>query len=259
MSIDILSNVVITDFYNASYNRPCITKSKTIKHGPIWSIFIKQTGTTSYEYEDKKFISDKNCVLIIPPDICYKWDNIIPGDYSCIAFGCNFEYNDIISVACDNPQKILNRIRMLEHIKSSPDKLCKTKCIKETYELIIDIISSAQKKYATDLNKKRFEPVIEYIEKNYFLDLSNETLANLTRLSVSHFRKTFAFLYGISPMHYVHKVRIEKAKTLLFSKQKITHIATNVGYQDIYDFSRAFKRVEGISPSKYRTLFGDGH
>ncbi|MBR3941740.1 MAG: helix-turn-helix transcriptional regulator, partial [Clostridia bacterium] len=51
---------------------------------------------------------------------------------------------------------------------------------------------------------------------------------------------------------YTHNIRIEKAKEMLKSDYgTISDIAQSVGYPSIYDFSRAFKKHTGISPSKY--------
>ena len=57
---------------------------------------------------------------------------------------------------------------------------------------------------------------------------------------------------GTSPISYVHELRIKKAKEMLKSDYgSITDIAQSLGYLNIYDFSRTFKKYVGISPSKY--------
>ena len=53
-------------------------------------------------------------------------------------------------------------------------------------------------------------------------------------------------------MAYVQEMRIEKAKAALGSDYgTIGAIAQALGYASIYDFSRAFKRRTGLSPSAY--------
>jgi len=82
--------------------------------------------------------------------------------------------------------------------------------------------------------------------------MKNEDLAKLTGLSTIYFRRLFTEVFGVSPIAYVHKLRIKKAKEMLKSDYgNITDIAQSLGYLNIYDFSRAFKKHTGISPSKY--------
>lgn len=53
---------------------------------------------------------------------------------------------------------------------------------------------------------------------------------------------------------YLHKLRIKKAKEILRSDyESISDIASSLGYADVYDFSRTFKKV-GLSPSQYAKL-----
>ncbi|MCH8498981.1 MAG: AraC family transcriptional regulator [Marinobacter sp.] len=52
----------------------------------------------------------------------------------------------------------------------------------------------------------------------------------------------------------LESVRVEKAEGLLLgSKRPLAHIAEQLGYSDLSSFSRAFKRVKGVSPSKFRS------
>lgn len=67
-----------------------------------------------------------------------------------------------------------------------------------------------------------------------------------------YFRKLFTEVMGISPIAYINDIKIKKAKEMLKSDYgSITDIAHSLGYLDIYDFSRAFKKHTGIPPSKY--------
>ena len=52
---------------------------------------------------------------------------------------------------------------------------------------------------------------------------------------------------------YIASLRIQRAKELLRDDRlSIQEIAEIVGYNDYFYFTKVFKRVEGISPSKYR-------
>jgi len=79
-------------------------------------------------------------------------------------------------------------------------------------------------------------------------------LAEMTGMSAVYFRKLFTEIMGISPIAYVHELRIRKAKEMLRSDHgTLTDVALSLGYANLYDFSRDFKRHTGVAPSQYET------
>jgi AraC-like DNA-binding protein len=57
---------------------------------------------------------------------------------------------------------------------------------------------------------------------------------------------------GTSPLKYVNALRIEKAKEILKSDhERLSDIALALGYSNLFDFSRDFKKHTGVAPSKY--------
>ena len=126
-------------------------------------------------------------------------------------------------------------------------------CIETTYSIIIQLAKESSRKYMPNTKQQKLVPAIDYIAENYTKKIKNEDLAALTGFSTDYFRKIFAQVYGISPIEYIHNLRIKKAKELLESDYvSITDIAISLGYENIYDFSRSFKKATGISPSKYK-------
>ncbi len=79
--------------------------------------------------------------------------------------------------------------------------------------------------------------------------------AELGRMGYSyeHLARVFRQQYGVSPVGYLHGMRIERAKTLLrHSDLKVAAVAGKVGYQDTVYFSRLFKRHTGTTPARFR-------
>jgi AraC-like DNA-binding protein len=86
---------------------------------------------------------------------------------------------------------------------------------------------------------------------NTVLELNE--LAAFAKLSVSHFSAIFSQKTGYSPIEYFNHLKIQKAcQYLLLSKIPIKDIATNLGIDDPYYFSRMFSKLMGISPNDYR-------
>ncbi len=97
--------------------------------------------------------------------------------------------------------------------------------------------------------------VQEYILEHLAEDMSLSFLAKQAGISRFHFIRNFKQKYGYSPIHYIQKLRIEKAQSLLLHeapRMKIYEIAEAVGVRDPLYFSRTFKKRVGMSPEKFR-------
>jgi len=91
-----------------------------------------------------------------------------------------------------------------------------------------------------------------YIADNLDEQLSIKDIAQIACLSLYHFHRQFSDTFGITPARYIRTKRIEKAKILLAQHQKsVSETAFQVGYADVYTFSKIFKREVGLPPSEY--------
>lgn len=71
------------------------------------------------------------------------------------------------------------------------------------------------------------------------------------------FKRRFARATGMSPLDYVHTLRLEEAKQMLeASALPVEAVANEVGYEDASFFSRLFRRRVGLTPAQYRRRFG---
>ena len=69
----------------------------------------------------------------------------------------------------------------------------------------------------------------------------------------SYLSHCFKARFGISPKNFILQVRINRAKELLASTDmKINDIALKVGFLSQQRFNDAFKRLENLTPLKYR-------
>lgn len=94
---------------------------------------------------------------------------------------------------------------------------------------------------------------IDYIKLHYNEDINRDSMANHVSLSSSYFSTLFKKHTGISPMQYLNKIRLDKAKKLLRStKIPITEVSHQVGFLDSFYFARVFTKETGMSPREYR-------
>ena len=71
-------------------------------------------------------------------------------------------------------------------------------------------------------------------------------------MSKSYLHKLFVKELGMTPFQYITETRMKQAKILITEMLPVRDVAYMVGYSDIYQFSRAFKRFYSISPTKMR-------
>lgn len=98
-----------------------------------------------------------------------------------------------------------------------------------------------------------------FLEQNVSRTVTVEELIQLTHFSRSYLFRIFRDSYRISPLRYHTLLRIERAKSMLrYTNLSVSEIAGVLGFDRLQDFSRAFKRVTGASPSQFRaTLLFD--
>ena len=85
-------------------------------------------------------------------------------------------------------------------------------------------------------------------------------MARLSGLSERTFARRFARATGMSPLDYIHALRLEEAKQILETEElPVEAVALEVGYQDNGFFGRLFRRRVGMTPAQYRRRWGDLH
>jgi len=81
-------------------------------------------------------------------------------------------------------------------------------------------------------------------------------MISLSGLAERTFARRFVLATGMTPIDYVHALRLEEAKQMLErSDDPVEAIALEVGYQDSSFFGRMFRRRVGLTPMQYRRRF----
>jgi AraC family L-rhamnose operon transcriptional activator RhaR/AraC family L-rhamnose operon regulatory protein RhaS len=98
--------------------------------------------------------------------------------------------------------------------------------------------------------------VINYLETHYEEDISLDLLSELSYLSKSSLIRHFQNSTGKTPIQYLMKLRIDKAKFFLKNSDlNITEISYKVGMNDSNYFSKLFKEITGFTPKEFRNKY----
>lgn len=91
------------------------------------------------------------------------------------------------------------------------------------------------------------------IEMNYREKFTLGELARIANVSVPHFCAEFRRCFGVPPIEYLIGARMKHAAMLLRDRnRRVNEIASDVGYGDLFYFSRLFKKRFGVSPLEFR-------
>lgn len=94
---------------------------------------------------------------------------------------------------------------------------------------------------------------INYIEQNFQNNITIEDIAGVCGINRSYFGKIFKSSTGRSPQEFLMGYRMVKATELLkLTSLSIADIGSAVGYENQLHFSRAFKKIYGVSPREWR-------
>ncbi|MGO4269935.1 helix-turn-helix transcriptional regulator, partial [Paenibacillus sp. TAF58] len=97
---------------------------------------------------------------------------------------------------------------------------------------------------------------VAFMDTYYMEQISVRDVADYVSLHRTYFSKIFSEEMGVSPLQYLHRLRMEKAAELLSSHFMISEVSLLLGYSDAYAFTHAFSKYYGSPPGSWRSAQG---
>ena len=253
-----LSTLSITKILSIStMHTPAGGNSIARKHRSSWGLFLKYEGETEYVSGGKTYVSNARQMILLPKGSSYEWRCTQSGHYVVIEFESDLTSESLYSFDVADGDAMLKSLKDLEKIWLSKKPFYEMECLQGAYAILLKLVKTHEKgaNYAPNAKKQRLLPALSYIHSHFTQAIKNEDLAKQCQISTIYFRKLFVDVYGLSPIKYIHHLRILRAKEMLRSDYgSISDIAISLGYNNIYEFSKAFKKHTGVPPSKYESL-----
>ncbi|MBS6183489.1 MAG: AraC family transcriptional regulator [Clostridium celatum] len=233
---------------------------------PTYLLHYVLEGQGYYYVNDNKYTVSKNQGFLIEPNVVtfYQADKDNPWTYLWIGIdgdkaklylnsaGLN-ENHLIFTYEKDDSLKEYV-LEMLKHHTMSDSDAFK---IEGLLYLFFSKLCEDRKEIPS-MNKEEntnnyINKAIEFIQNNYHNSIKVTDIANYICLNRSYLTSIFQNNLNMSPQKFLMKFRITKAAELLYNTNlSITNIAYSCGYSDPLAFSKAFKKIKGISPKEYR-------
>jgi AraC-like DNA-binding protein len=116
--------------------------------------------------------------------------------------------------------------------------------------------ATASRPDASSSNPKGSRRAVEaalWLETNSAEDIDLEAAAREAGLSPFFFLRTFSKVLGVTPHQYLVRTRLRRAARLLAEGgRSVTDVALDVGFADLSNFVRSFRRAAGVSPREFR-------
>jgi AraC-like DNA-binding protein len=119
----------------------------------------------------------------------------------------------------------------------------------------VELSSTAPRRPAktTARDRQRAVEAALWIDANAHEPIELTSTARTAGLSPYHFLRLFAAVLGVTPHQYLVRARLRRAARLLANDARsITEVALDVGFADLSNFVRTFRRAAGVSPRSFR-------
>jgi AraC family transcriptional regulator len=102
-------------------------------------------------------------------------------------------------------------------------------------------------------DRRRAVEAALWIDENAAEPIGLDQMAAAAGLSPFHFLRLFAAVLGVTPHQYLLRARLRHAARLLAEETRpVTEVALDVGFADLSNFVRSFRRAAGVPPSGFR-------
>lgn len=279
---------------NSSNFLPVIVKTIERFHDTSWSmepnrhefyemVYMKK-GNAVFEIVGKPVVLGPNDIIIIKPRqphkfivkseagcefivLSFKFENRINGQYSEVPledflnFVTSKETGPFITLKVSQKNEIIilmNRIIKERESTEPGSEFLNYLLVLELFVLLSRALKMEWENSIKNKSPKLKELIgisINYIHNNFERDISLGDIAKFVFLSPSYFTRAFKEETGMSPISYLLKVRIDRAKELLADTGlKISDIALSVGFSNQQRFNEMFKKYSKLTPLQYRKM-----
>ena len=249
-------------------------------HADFSELVIVMDGTAEHIVENERFVVKKGDVFVMGRDIRHGYNNaedfricnimfrpeaLLNGDHDIKQYA-GFHALFLLEAQINDAQGFSSRLKLSHSDFTELERL--TNMAVEEYgadlpgkktrlmSLFMQIVVMLSRLYDAPAKLREIGGMAEaaaFMENHYMEDITIEQVLEISHYSLRHFIRLFSAAYNTTPQKYLMNIRIRRACVLLRETAlPITEVALRCGFSDSNYFSRAFRKVNGITPSQYR-------
>ena len=189
-------------------------------------------------------------IFVIPPylETYYEADRERPWQYTWIGFTTEEQLTEVFSqpvISCSDVGEVFEEMKSCSSMENGRSAFL-SGCLWKLMAIL----------------QERGKPKFDYIDKalncmhsEYAQGITIKEIANRLGLDRSYFYTIFSERVGTSPSEYLINLRLTKAAELMrYYRERPSTAAISVGYEDLYHFSKIFKKHFGVSPREYMKI-----
>ena len=239
-----------------------------------FELFVVTDGVLYISENDTEYVVKKGQYLLMPPlvwqhgykssDCSFYWLHFAPSISYDVLDGNNVTGElDSISITLPSFGELQSYERMVVLMKQLQDSERRygMKCLNNFNTSVILSELSAQsfisRKYNnSDNSSQLYNDIVDYITLNICSNLRVADIADYFGYNEKYLTTYFKKWSKVSIKQFILQTKMEHAKAELSeTNHSISQIGYNIGYADPHNFTNAFKKVTGLTPSDFRDSY----
>ena len=233
---------------------------------PVWQIFLGVSGSGIFRIDGRQHILRRGFAMLLPPDAPHSYYSENSSEDWIVHF-LGFSGNSCQKLLADLGlfQAGLYRIKQddpcfahleeMSVILTSRDPDQNRLLSGELYSFLLDFAGQSSYVFSpfSDQSPGLVQDMTRYMEEHYAEDLSLTWLGEVFHKSPEYLCSCFKQETGMTPMNYLTRIRIGRAKWLMAEDPQLTvrEIGKRCGYHSASYFGSVFRRQTGMTPMEY--------
>ncbi|MEC0124998.1 helix-turn-helix transcriptional regulator [Paenibacillus pabuli] len=235
-------------------------------HSRDYSIVQCIGGTGRIAAKDHEYSIREGTALIMFPEVTYRYHNLSDSLlFDCLSFNGyllprflhTLQIGELRAFKPDGMLHILLHEITLALQSRHKDQIWHVSAL--LYMLLVRLTLEGERYSAYERSDARLKlgGLVTFIKQNYHQDISLSMLAQQINVTEQHLNRIFKKEFQMTPLDYLTRYRLLKAKEMLIHDDVITahEIAQAVGFNSASYFGSVFKKYEGISPIELRKQY----
>ncbi len=241
------ARIRIINFKNTFYMK--LKKGEQFTYNPrLWAgVVYVISGCLEYHFENQIIQCRADDIILIPQGTYYKVCYL--EDSTSVVFNFYTDNNSKFPPITSSKINLYPAFKKIEEYSVNASEHSYYSIMSELYNIVSKILQSNFQK--NTLLKNAVQIINENFSDSTFLC---KNISKMLNVSESYLRAQFKKAYGMSPSRYMTFIRMQEANNLLINSTKISETALLVGYSDIFQFSKAFKKFYGYPPSEAKRI-----